>query len=85
MVKHIEIQLKPTSRGFLLITDDITQRLGELPETGILHVFIHHTSAGLCLNENADPTVLGDFERIFNHLVPENLPFLRHTIEGPDD
>jgi secondary thiamine-phosphate synthase enzyme len=48
-------------------------------------LFIKHTSAGLTINENADPSVLVDFEQIFNRIVPENLPFLTHTLEGPDD
>ncbi len=52
---------------------------------GILHLFIQHTSAALAINENADPSVRRDFESIFNHVVPENLPFLTHTTEGPDD
>ncbi len=56
-----------------------------LPETGLLHIFIQHTSAGLCLNENADPTVLHDFEKSFDKLIKENEPFYRHTLEGPDD
>ncbi len=50
-----------------------------------MHLFIQHTSAGLAINENADPSVRVDFEGFFNRLVPENLPFLTHTIEGSDD
>ena len=56
-----------------------------LPESGVLHVFIKHTSAGLTINENADPTVLQDFESSFNHIVRENEPFYKHTFEGSDD
>jgi secondary thiamine-phosphate synthase enzyme len=51
----------------------------------MLHIFIKHTSAGLTINENADPTVRADFESHFNHMVPENAPYFRHTLEGPDD
>ena len=54
-------------------------------ETGILHLFIQHTSASLTLNENASPDVRGDMERHFNRMVPENAPYYRHTDEGPDD
>lgn len=61
------------------------QELGDLPDRGILHVFILHTSAALTINEAADPDVLADFESIMNHVVPEHLPFLKHTIEGSDD
>lgn len=84
MIKHFEIRLQAYPRGFHIITREILENI-DLPENGILHLFIKHTSAGLCINENADPDVLTDFESIINHIVPENLPFLRHTLEGPDD
>lgn len=51
----------------------------------MLQVFIQHTSASLTINENADPTVRVDFESHFNKMVPENAPYYRHTMEGPDD
>lgn len=85
MVKQTNIRLKPYPRGFHLITSEILSQLPELPQAGLLNVFIQHTSAGLCINENADPSVRVDFEQIFNKLVPENMPFLTHTLEGPDD
>mgnify|MGYP003114083884 CR=1 FL=1 len=78
------ITLPPFSRGFHLITDLIQEQI-ELPEKGILNVFIKHTSAGLTINENADPTVRTDLEASFNHIVKENEPFYEHTFEGPDD
>ncbi|HEV3022875.1 MAG TPA: secondary thiamine-phosphate synthase enzyme YjbQ, partial [Pirellulales bacterium] len=53
-------------------------------QAGILHVFIQHTSASLTINENADPDVPPDLERIMDGLAPEDFPF-RHTCEGPDD
>jgi secondary thiamine-phosphate synthase enzyme len=59
--------------------------LETLPNVGLLHLFIKHTSAGLTINENADPSVRVDFESVFNKMVPENEPFLTHTIEGSDD
>ncbi|GAA3972724.1 secondary thiamine-phosphate synthase enzyme YjbQ [Allohahella marinimesophila] len=82
-----ELSLKPRPRGFHLITDDIEQGLPELRSvaTGLLHIFILHTSASLTINENADPTVRGDFERFFNRAVPQNEPWYQHTDEGPDD
>ncbi len=85
MVQHIDIVLPAFPRGFHLITDLVNEALPALPESGLLHLFIHHTSAGLTINENADPDVRIDFESIFNQLVPENMPFLVHTLEGPDD
>ena len=84
MVIQHEITLPPFPRGYHLITRHILSQL-ELPEYGLLHVFIKHTSAAVTINENADPSVLVDFESIFNKIVPENMPFLTHTIEGPDD
>jgi secondary thiamine-phosphate synthase enzyme len=74
-------------RGFHLITDQIEANTPELKEIniGLAHIFIHHTSAGLTLNENADPTVRVDFESHFNQLAPENAPYYRHNYEGPDD
>ncbi len=82
-----EIKLKARSRGFHLVTNEIENQLLELKEikSGILHVFIKHTSAGITINENADPTVLQDFESHFNKMVPENMPYYKHTVEGPDD
>jgi len=85
MIKQYEFSLRARPRGFHLITGEILENLSTLPEEGILHLFIKHTSAGLAINENCDPDVLIDFESVFNHIVPENQPFLQHTIEGPDD
>ncbi len=85
MITQKEITLPALGRGFHIVTREILRELPELPEQGLLHLFMKHTSAGLCINENADPTVLEDFESLFCNLVPENFPGLRHTIEGPDD
>ena len=85
MIQQIKIQLPPYKRGFHLITREVLQQLPNLPKAGLLNVFIQHTSAGLTINENADPSVRVDFESIFNKLVPENEPYLTHTLEGPDD
>lgn len=79
------ITLSKKIRGFHIITSEIVEKISPLPPSGILNLFIKHTSAGLTINENADPDVRIDFESIFNKLVPENLPFLTHTIEGSDD
>ena len=82
-----EIRLNPYPRGFHLITREIVEGLPELKgiRTGLLHIFIRHTSAGLTLNENADPSVRVDFERHINEMVPEGAPYYTHTLEGPDD
>lgn len=82
-----EFNLNPKSRGFHLITNEIIGNIPELSEinTGILNVFIKHTSASLTINENADPTVREDFMSHFNLMVPENEQFYSHHSEGPDD
>jgi len=82
-----EITLKPYSRGFHIITDEIIEAVPEIKtiKAGILQVFIKHTSASLTINENADPTVRIDFESHMNKMVPENAPYFVHTYEGPDD
>ena len=78
--------LSVRSRGFHLITSEVTAALPALPrcKIGWLQVFICHTSAGLTLNENADPDVRIDLETAANYVVPESLPFI-HACEGPDD
>lgn len=82
-----EISLKARSRGFHLVTNEITSQLPELSKikTGLAHIFIQHTSASLTLNENADPDVRVDMESHFNKLAPENAPDYVHTLEGSDD
>ncbi len=85
MISQKEIKLSHHDRGFHIITDEILSHLGELPQMGMLNLFIHHTSAGLSVNENYDSTVLEDFESVFNRLVRENEPYYKHTVEGPDD
>ena len=81
-----QIQLPVFARGFHLITDRVIAALPELGgiDIGLLHVFIQHTSASLCINENADPDVPYDLERSLNAIAPEDFPYV-HTIEGPDD
>jgi secondary thiamine-phosphate synthase enzyme len=54
-------------------------------QTGLLTVFVQHTSASLLIQENADPEVRSDLERFFRRLVPAGDPLFRHTAEGPDD
>ena len=81
------ISIKSISRGFHIITDQVTDQIPEIKtiKIGILHLFIKHTSASLTINENADKTVRNDFEKHFNEMVPENQSYYQHTYEGPDD
>jgi secondary thiamine-phosphate synthase enzyme len=82
-----EIHISPKSRGFHIITSEVINQLPELKQisTGILHLFIKHTSASLTVNENADPDVRADMESFFNRSVPENAGYFLHTLEGSDD
>ena len=82
-----EITLKSRSRGFHIITNEIMDNLSELRtfRNGIVTITIQHTSAGLTINENADPTVRDDFETFFNRLVPEDTSLYKHIFEGADD
>ncbi|NBB88615.1 MAG: YjbQ family protein [Bacteroidetes bacterium] len=85
MVQSCQFELLPRERGFHLITDEVERHLPPLFDEGLLHLFICHTSAGISLNENADPDVRHDFPLFFDRIAPEHLPGLRHTMEGPDD
>ena len=85
MLSQHHLQLPPLPKGCHLITRDIEACLGPLPDTGLLHVLIQHTSAALTLNENADPSVRQDFKSFLEHLVPENHPLYTHVFEGADD
>lgn len=82
-----QVMIKAKSRGFHLITDEIFTQLTAIAkvETGLLHLFLQHTSASITINENADPTVRYDMEQHFNRFVPENAPYYQHDYEGPDD
>jgi len=83
---QFQLELPPRSRGFHLVTDHITSAADDLQDyqTGMMQVFIRHTSASLSINENADPDVPVDLEMAFNKIAPESFPYV-HTMEGPDD
>ncbi|MBR5432813.1 MAG: secondary thiamine-phosphate synthase enzyme YjbQ [Bacteroidales bacterium] len=86
MTQQIEFTLSEKRRGCHLITHEVMEHLsGKLPQTGILNLFVKHTSCALSINENADPDVRRDMEQIMNHLVKENEPYYDHTLEGADD
>lgn len=85
MVKHYSIVVGPFPRGFHIITKEIMDAVQIWPEQGMIHAFLKHTSAGLCINENADASVRDDFNLFFEALAPEELPGISHDMEGPDD
>ena len=83
--KEIIISKKP--RGFHSITEEVISQFPDLKgiQNGMCQLFIKHTSASITINEDADPTVLLDFESHFNRMVPENQEYYKHTYEGSDD
>lgn len=85
MIWQREITIPSKSRGIHLITNEIARVLPAEPDTGILHIFIQHSSAGLTLNENADPTVRKDMAEFFDRMVPWNQSWMTHLTEGGDD
>ena len=84
------LQVATRGKGLYEITDQLERWLGAAGvRTGLLTVFIQHTSASLTIQENADPDVIHDLNAFFNRLVPEERDrdggLYRHTVEGPDD
>lgn len=85
MIKQIQLEFPPLRRGCHLITNKIIEAIGELPQTGLLNVFVKHTSCALTINENADPDVKRDLANLLDRVVPENNVKYLHTDEGEDD
>lgn len=85
MAVQVKFTLKPRRRGFHLITDEVLRHLPQLPVTGLLNLFVQHTSCALSICENWDPSVREDMESIYDRLIPENAPYYQHTLEGSDD
>ena len=86
MIQQTSFKLRAKKRGYHLVTEEIMQHLPQpLPKEGLLNLFVQHTSCALSVNENADPDVRSDMEKIMNHIVPENEPYYEHTMEGADD
>ena len=85
MIQQVAFKLKPQSRGFHLITDEVLRHLPQLPKKGLLNLFVQHTSCALSICENWDPSVREDLESIYDRLIPENAPYYQHTLEGSDD
>ncbi|MCB0392550.1 MAG: secondary thiamine-phosphate synthase enzyme YjbQ [Bdellovibrionales bacterium] len=84
MVKHQLIEVKTNGQGLYEITDQVIDFCKGTP-SGILNIFIKHTSASLIIQENADPTARQDLQTFLNKLVPENQDWHQHIFEGPDD
>ena len=77
---------KTRGKGTSEITDLVTEQVNESGiKSGLVSIFVKHTSCSLVLMENADPTARVDLERFMDDLVPEDYPYFVHTLEGPDD
>ena len=86
MILQTEFTLSAKRRGCHLVTKEVLENLPKpLPKVGLLNIFVQHTSCALSINENADPDVRLDMEKIMNHIVKENEPYYNHILEGPDD
>ena len=80
------IDIHTEGRGLIDITSRIRNEVRTSGvQTGVVHVFIQHTSASLTIQENADPDVRHDLNAFFARLVPDGDPLYRHVDEGPDD
>ncbi len=80
------LHFETRGKGLLEITRPVVDWVeASSVRTGILTVFVRHTSASLTIQENADPDVRHDLERFLDRLVPEDDRLYRHTIEGSDD
>lgn len=86
MIQQTEFSLPAKCRGCHLVTHEVLDHLPKpLPKMGMLNLFVKHTSCALSINENADPDVRTDMEKILNKMVKENEPYYDHTLEGADD
>lgn len=85
MARQYTFALRERPRGCHLITSEVLQHIPDLPQVGVLHLFVQHTSCALSVCENWDPSVRSDMTAIYNHLVPENQPYYDHVLEGGDD
>ena len=86
MIRQVIFRLSAKRRGCHLVTREVMEHLPKpLPQTGMLNLFVQHTSCALSINENADPDVRTDMSKIMDRLVKENEPYYDHTMEGLDD
>ena len=83
---HESLTIRTDGRGLIDISGEVSRRVTQSGiRNGLCHVFIHHTSASLLIQENADPSVQRDLERILARLIPDGDPVFEHDMEGPDD
>jgi len=86
MIHQKRLSIKNNGRGTYEITCEVQEFIqSSTIETGLCHIFVHHTSASLMLCENADPTVRVDLENFMQSIAPDGDPVYQHDDEGPDD
>jgi secondary thiamine-phosphate synthase enzyme len=86
ILKQYQLHYKTPGRGFIDVTEYITKQLKSTKiQTGLCHVFLHHTSASLVICENADELVQRDLEAFMSRAIPDGDPLYEHVDEGPDD
>jgi secondary thiamine-phosphate synthase enzyme len=86
MIEQQTIFVQTQGRATINISDEVEQVLRTSSiETGLCHVFVHHTSASLIITENADSDVRRDLESYISKLVQDGDPAYLHDQEGPDD
>ncbi len=85
-VHHQEFEIRTNGKGLYEITDELQSNIGTLGmRSGIVTVFVRHTSCSIVIMENADPTARRDLEEFFDRLVPEDADYFSHNSEGSDD
>lgn len=86
MFRQTTLDIHTSGRGTYDITDRVEAAIARQDiDTGLVHLFLQHTSASLMLCENADPEVRADLERFMLRIAPDGDPLFRHRAEGPDD
>jgi secondary thiamine-phosphate synthase enzyme len=85
-VTQITVRVQTPGRGLVPLTEKVHAVVAQAGiQTGLCHVFLRHTSAGLIISENADSAVGRDLERWMARAIPDGDPLFEHDTEGPDD
>jgi secondary thiamine-phosphate synthase enzyme len=80
------LDISTQGKGLYPFTRAVSERIRQWRiREGMCHLFVPHTSASLAINESYDPSARADLEESLERLIPENQPWFRHTLEGPDD
>jgi secondary thiamine-phosphate synthase enzyme len=86
MANQHRLQITTKGRGSVEITGQVASLVQSVAvDCGIAHIFVRHTSCGLAITENADPSVRQDLELLLRRWAPDGDPAYRHDLEGDDD